>query len=175
VIVALFAAGPGVRRRYRIALPAAAALALVPAVHHAAWVQLPERPAFFDSSSRLELCLADDENVIVFPYNPFTPSMLWQAEAGYRFRMAQGYIRPDIPGSFRAFPVVEKLMWTGERVTIEEVVELARAKGVGRLISTDPASFPRREELQRVASVELVGGVLVAPACDDPPLTDVLR
>ena len=49
-------------------------------------------PFFADGLYRS--CLGPDENVAVFPYGHAGDSMLWQAESGFGFRLAGGYLYP---------------------------------------------------------------------------------
>jgi PAS domain-containing protein len=49
------------------------------------------------------------EVALVLPFGGLGHGMLWQAEAGFRFRQAGGYLRPDPPGPFAHDPAVEAL------------------------------------------------------------------
>jgi hypothetical protein len=50
--------------------------------------------------------LAPGENILIFPYGPIGNSMLWQAQTGMYFRMAEGYLGPIIPQEFKRWPIV---------------------------------------------------------------------
>ena len=58
--------------------------------------------------------------------------MLWQAESGFWFRMAGGYLSPSIPPSFAAFRAVQPSLTA--TTTRRDIVELALAKGVRWII-----------------------------------------
>ena len=52
-----------------------------------------ERVPFF-ADGLYRSCLGADENIAVFPYGHAGDSMLWQAESGFGFRLAGGYLYP---------------------------------------------------------------------------------
>jgi hypothetical protein len=151
------------------ALPALGVLALVPAVWKADFRSVPERWPFF-TDGLYKTCLQRDENVLVFPYGPRGSSMLWQAESGFWFRMAEGYLRPKPPAAFLEHPTVQKLTYTADDPTPEEILSLARDKKVSRVLSVERYQHPSNDEMKRFGALQVVGGVAVAPACGNPPL-----
>src|SRR4029077_8231545 len=111
----------------------------------------------------LGACLPRGEIVLVFPFGPREHSMLWQAESDFRFRMAGGYLRPDTPESFD-FAAIRKLN-RGEDPTLAEILRGARAKGVARILSLEAYQHPSAKELEARFPTQVLGGVIVAPAC----------
>jgi hypothetical protein len=107
VLVARWLADERTPRWLRLALAALAVASVVPHPQ-VSWRTKPNRPAFF-ADSRFEDALAAGDNVIVIPYGPNGDSMLWQAEGGFEFRMAGGYVRPNPPRSFARIPAVRAL------------------------------------------------------------------
>ena len=93
-IVALWAASPTVSRLPRIALTGAAVLAIVPHLGGGVWHLRPERPAFF--ADRLYRgCLPHDALVLAFPVD--NDPLLWQAESGFAFRLANVGLTDAVP------------------------------------------------------------------------------
>jgi hypothetical protein len=170
VVVAIWSASRAAPCWARILLPAAAVLAIVPGLRQATWLSHPERPAFFAQPTLLEACIPPGENLLIFPYGYRGSSMLWQAESGFRFRMAEGYLRPDTPNSFD-FPAVRKAVAGGPDPTIAEILQLARAKRVARVVSLRYYDHPSYDELRALGPVQSLGDVLIGPACGHPPLT----
>ncbi len=97
LIAAVWAASPEPSRTLRTVLTGAAALALVPALWHGYWHEHPSRPAFF--AGRLDrACLKAGDSVLVLP-PPFRNSaLIWQAESGFRFGLADGALNDAVPG-----------------------------------------------------------------------------
>jgi hypothetical protein len=171
VVVALWASSRDVPRWARVALPVAAVLSLVPTLRQADWKLHPNRPQLFTESSLLSACVPKGENVLVFPFGPREHSMLWQAESDFRFRMAGGYLRPDTPEGFD-YPAVRKLNKGDQDPTLDEILELARDKQVGRILSVETYQHPSADELKARFPVQVIGGVIVAPACGYPGIAE---
>ena len=167
VIVALWAAP---RRDWsgRV-LPALAVASLVPAVWHADYRTVPERWPFF-SDGLYRACIPRGENVAIFPYGFWGNSMLWQAESGFWFRMAEGYLRPKPPPPFLADPTVTMLTFTTDNPKPPQILAFARHKHVDRIVSVLIYPHPSSNQMHRFGAVQLDGGVLVAPACGYPSL-----
>jgi hypothetical protein len=168
VIVALWTA----RRRgaLAIALPALAMFALMPGFWRADYRTTPERWPFF-TRSYYKICFPRNENVLVFPYGFWGNSMLWQAESGFWFRMAEGYLQPKPPPYYLTNPVVQELTYTLDNPTPAQILSLARAKHVSRVLSIGIYVHPNGNEMHHFGPVQDLGGVLVSPACGNPPLT----
>ncbi len=166
VIVALWTAS----RRGWIAwaLPLLAMAALLPAFWRTDFRMHPERWAFFTDGAYK--CFPQNENVAVFPFGFWGNSMLWQAESGFWFRMAGGYLLPDPPAANLADPTVRELTYTDQFPTIPEILAFARNKKVDRIFSVDVYVHPNGTQMHRFGAVQNVGGVLIAPACGYPSL-----
>jgi hypothetical protein len=162
VVVALWARDAP--RRAAVAVCALAVLSLVPTVWHGDWKLHPNRPELFADRHLLDACIPQGANVLIFPFGSHEHSMLWQAESGFRFRMAGGYLRPDVPPTFD-FPAIRKVVKGDADPSMDEILELARAKDVANVLSLQYYQHPSWDELQVVPPVQLIGGVMVAPAC----------
>jgi hypothetical protein len=80
----------------RVALAAAAVAATLPALGHGFWHGSPHRPAFF-TAGLYRTCLPPNAIVLALPYPSVDAAMLWQAEAGFRYRLADAWLSPVIP------------------------------------------------------------------------------
>jgi hypothetical protein len=93
--VAIWASSPRPARWLRATLVAAVVISLVPAVSRNFWSTTPSRPDFF-ADSVYRMCFRPDETVFV-PSALGIDATLWQAESGYRFRIANGALGPRLP------------------------------------------------------------------------------
>ena len=154
-------------------LPVLAVLGLVPAFWHTDYRLLPERWPFFTQGQYKE-CIPRGETVAVFPYGFWGDSMLWQAETGFRFRMAGGYLRYTPPKAYLADPTVFKLTYEytndPKRPTMTELLGFARRHRVGRILSVEIHAYPDGTQMHSFGVLQLDGGVLIAPACGYPAL-----
>jgi hypothetical protein len=156
------------RRPY--VLPALAAAALVPPVWRAEDVHRPERWAFF-SDGMYKVCLPRNETLLIFPFGRWGESLLWQAESGFWFKIAEGTLaHNDQPETFARDPTVAALSFEfldpGSRPTMGELRSLAKRRHVDRIVSVaqnDP--YPDGNQMHSFGPLQLVGDVLVAPAC----------
>jgi hypothetical protein len=128
VAAALWAASPRPPPWARFALTVAAVVALVPAVTRDLWSTTPTRPSFF-ANDTYRTCFHRDETVLI-PDAARMDATLWQAESGYRFRLANGSLSPVLPRGFRdreaAYSVLYDTIPDGD---VERVVRLARELG----------------------------------------------
>jgi hypothetical protein len=177
VAVAVWAAS-GARRVLRIALPALAVVTLfphfgvVPYLGHGYWKTHPRRVAFF-THDLYRSCLAPGANVLAFPYVQRGWSMLWQAEAGFRFNLAGGYIAPAVPHDYIVYPGVGQMR---DGITpyagFSDITLLARDKHIAAIVVPD---WPHSKELRawnaflakNVKPLE-VGGVSLYPLAKGP-------
>jgi hypothetical protein len=95
VIAASWAAG-GAPLLARIVLVVAAVAATVPALGHGFWHGSPHRPAFF-AHGVYRSCLEPNAIVLALPYPSVDAAMLWQAEARFRYRLADAWLSPVVP------------------------------------------------------------------------------
>src|SRR5262249_35708857 len=92
VMVAIWAASSRVSAAFRIALPLLAAAAIVPTLALGAWAR---------TVRVAELgCFGRHDVVLAFPFGSAGDSMIWQAKAGFRFRLAGGYIAIAPPAAY---------------------------------------------------------------------------
>jgi hypothetical protein len=168
VIVALWTAGR--RGSMRFAAPLLAIALIVPAVWRSDFRSLPQRWPFF-TEKLYEVCIPRNENVVVFPYGFRGDSMLWQAESGFWFRMAEGYLTPKPPPPFIDDRLVQKLTYTYELAGPAQILGFAHRKRVGRVLSTVIDQHPSGTVMHRFGPLQVLGGIMVAPACGYPPLT----
>ena len=177
VVVALWtaqAAGRVFSRPY--VLPLLAVLALLPALWQLDDRTHPERWSFF-TAGLYKSCIPPGETIAVFPFGWAGESMLWQAESGFRFKLAEGYMSPIVYGappisSFQRDPTVFALTFVPDGLpTMNSLLAFAGRHEVGRFVSVISHGYPSAQQMRRFGPVERIGGVLVAPACGQPPLT----
>lgn len=113
IIVAAWLSEPTRRSWARWLLAGAGILLLLPNQALPYWKGQPETPPFF-TDGLYRKHLEPDETVLVFPYAFRGNSMLWQAETGMYFRMAGGYISPDVPSGYWSDPVARILLYPSE-------------------------------------------------------------
>ena len=162
--VALWASSSGPPRWLRAALPALAALALVPnlAQAHAHWIRTPKQPAFFTDRA-YETCIRAGDNVLVIPYGFTGDALIWQAESGFYFRMAGGHVSPLVPEAFAGTPVIRLLHDDIRQGVGGTVLALARAKGVSTIIVDETDPWPWSSVLAGIGRPKRVGGMLLYP------------
>jgi hypothetical protein len=101
VIVALWLAQPR-SHRLQVTKWAVAALVLItllPNLNAGLWKAQPTNPSLF-ADSGYRTVLRPGEIVLELPLTTSADNMLWQAEAGFNFRMADGYLGALTPASF---------------------------------------------------------------------------
>jgi hypothetical protein len=136
VIAALWAASNATPAALRIGLLSASVVAIAPHVGLPDWHQQPERPAFFASGIYRD-CLSPDDNVLMLPIPQQSDAMLWQAEADYSFRMADGFLSAVPP---RGIPDWNGMFYTfvgGAPKTVRPLIHWARLQGVSDIL-VDP-------------------------------------
>src|SRR6266852_4762273 len=80
----------------RVVLPVLAIVALLPRPGSHSWITVADQPRFI-TDGLYRTCLDRGETVVVLPFGPTGDSMLWQAQSDYWFRLAGGFMRPDVP------------------------------------------------------------------------------
>jgi hypothetical protein len=177
VIVALWTASTkGVVFSRPYVLPSLAVIALIPSVWPpSAFIPTHvDRPAFF-SKGLYKACTSPGNTLVVFTSSPDT--LIWQAQAGFRFNLAQGGLQP--PGtdykplnSFDRDPFVQDLTYVSwAHPTMERLLAFAGAHAVDRVVSVENSGYPSRRRLEQLGPTQAIGGAIVAPACASPPLT----
>lgn len=166
---ALWTASPVRGRGLRAGGGALALLALVPALGLSAWHQLPEQPRFFTGPAERR-CLTAGENTLVLPPPFRNEALLWQAEDGFRFRIADGGLNYQLPASLpeRALGlrlVANKIPAGGAAA----VLSFARATGVGAILVDAAGGAQWRALLGPVLPGRQLGGVDVYSLGSAPP------
>jgi hypothetical protein len=169
VIVALWIGGTSGRIAARpVVLPLLAIAAIVPSLWHEEYRQHPLRPAFF-ASRVYRTCIPQGSTVLILPFGRWGDSMLWQAESGFWFRMAEGDLgRDHLPKPFLADPVANRLTFQfsvpGRPLAPPTAAQLrgfARRHGVDTTVILDDQPFPKPGRLPS----EHLGGATVSPPC----------
>ena len=110
--------------------------------------------------------------MLILPYGAGDDAMLWQAETGFRFRMAGGYVSPGVPAQF------DRYFYADVRRLLEnkppdggasELLGLARAEGVSTILVDARYPEPWRDLLSPVVPGRTVGGMLVYPVAKGAP------
>jgi hypothetical protein len=161
VMAAIWLASQRVPRTVRVAGAVLAIGVLVPNVRLANWHTTPRLPRFV-THHLYRSCLSPSNNVVVLPYEGNGDSMLWQAESGFAFRQAGGYVRPRPPESFLRFAAVRSLYENQVPPGgIGAVQRFVRATGVDAILVDEARSRPWGGLLRPLAQPRAVGGVLL--------------
>jgi hypothetical protein len=144
----------------RIALGLLALAAPFPALAADIWRAPAPVPAALRGAA-ISRVLAPGEVVLVLPFGGLGHGMLWQAEAGFRFRQAGGYLRPGPPATYAHDPAVEALRAGTTPATADLRAFLTRSGA--RAIVVDPAYLPAYAATLDPLGItpEQVGGLLV--------------
>jgi hypothetical protein len=180
VIVAMWtASAKGLLYPRPYVLPALAVVALVPAVWRTTYPTFrpvaQERWPFF-TEGLYRSCLEPGETVAIFPFGAAGDSMLWQAETGFRFRLAADGLQapPKYAKALTTFDdnqVVRDLVFVDyAHPTMDRLLAFAAVNRVDRVISVAADGYPSAAQMRAFGPVERIGGVLVAPACGRPSL-----
>jgi hypothetical protein len=155
--------------RRPVVLPLLAVASLVPAVWQVDFAGRPERWSFF-TQGLYKLCVPRGETLAVFPFGRWGDSMLWQAESGFWFRMAEGSMgRDNYPPNFVYDPIVSMLQFgfidPSVRPTVKQLRSYAETHRVDRFASVQVHAYPDGNQLHRFGPLQVLGGVMVSPAC----------
>jgi hypothetical protein len=180
VIVALWATSArGSRVGSSYLLPALAVASLVPAVWQVQFHELPERWPFF-TQGLYKSCIPRNQTLAVFPFGRWGDAMLWQAESGFWFRMAEGNMGPDnLPENFYADPTVAEIEFQfidpTIRPSMSQLVAYVKSHHVDRVVSVVIHAYPDGTQMHAFGSLQGLGGVLVSPGCGYTSLTGDTR
>jgi hypothetical protein len=158
VAAAWWSASSRAPRLLRIALPVAAIIAIMPSLWLGVWHYHPRRLAFFTHGT-YRVCLQPDDNVLMLPAPNWTDAMLWQAEAGYRFRMTGGYISPALPKNVPDFPYAMKLFTNNRGSDWRPLVKFARATQATMIILEEGHGVSWTTMLAPITKPTAIGGV----------------
>lgn len=158
VCVAWWAASRRPPRAARIALTAVAIVMVVPSLWLSVWHEHPYRPAFFTNGAHTA-CLARSDSVLMLPYPNRTDAMLWQAESGFRFRMADGYVNSRPPADVPEPAVVRSLKHRGTPPSARPLLAWARRQGVTKIVVAGTGARAWVRLLTQSLRPQRVGGV----------------
>lgn len=136
---ALWTAEDARSRAVRIAGAAAVVVFMIPNPDARFWSKPAHTPAFF-SSGLYRKYLAKDETVVILPYGQSGNSMLWQAESGMYFRMAEGHTGTTVIDDFQRWPIVNAFQF---RRAIPDPQEQLKAFLAAHDVSTIIVADPR--------------------------------
>jgi hypothetical protein len=157
VAVAWWAASSRVPRAARVVLPLATVATIFPALWNGVWHEHPARAAFF-STNLYRACLQPNDRLLFLPFQYWGSSMLWQAEAGYDFQMADGFISPKppkLPDRQGAFLLLNNL----QRGSWKPLIRLAHDLGVTMIVVEGGHGDNWRNFLAPVTKPTDIGGV----------------
>jgi hypothetical protein len=161
MIVALWAASPSPRLWLRVAVTIAAVLAVAPRVWTGLWHMHPARPAFF-AQRMYRHCFRPGETVLMLPPPFRNQALLWQAESGFSFRLADGGLNDTIPSGLPYRAVTSALV--GNNVPSGGAAALlaaARNQGVGAIVVFPAGDTEWRHLLDGSLPRRTIGGVTV--------------
>jgi hypothetical protein len=158
IIASFVARGPGPDTG-RIVAAVVALLVILPSPTSAAWHGVIDRPSFF-TSDLSKRCLRSGENVLALPYPNQTSMMVWQAEARFRFRLANGNLRPDPPTTIPNRAVVLTLDSGGDvtGVRASDLLRIAHSQGVSTILVDDAHKEPWQSLLNGHLPAQHLGG-----------------
>ena len=134
VAAAWWAGSTDAPRWARAGLVTAALVAIAPAFWLDAWHTRPNRPAFF-SAGLYKHYLKPNDTILLLPYPSLSGGMLWQAEAGFRFRVADVSLSPVVPhGVPHRQTVLAVRSNDAPRGGGAAILALARAQGVTAIV-----------------------------------------
>jgi hypothetical protein len=163
VIVALWIASrPAGARLTRWGLPALAVLALVPNPEVGTWATTFTIPQFFTASA-YRSCLAPGAIVLPEPVGNGGEAILWQAEGGFRFRLAGGRLTTTPPTTFMHPQSLQQISVGNPPVADQTQVlrYYIAAKHVSNVIVDQRQASIWTPALNRIAQPQDVGGVLL--------------
>ncbi len=157
VCVAWWASSQRAPRSARIALTALAIVTVVPSLWLSVWHEHPYRPAFF-TQGIYRTCLGPRDNVLMLPFQR-TDAMLWQAETGFAFRTANGYVLTGAPAGVPEPELVSRLERHTTPTDPRQLLAWARRQGVTTIVAAGPEGRAWVRALAPTAHARRVGGV----------------
>lgn len=156
----------------RILLPMLVVVALAPNVGLAEWAG-PGRPTLFSATpptipalftgGGYRHCLRKNEVVLALPFGARGNSLIWQAESGFWFRLAGGYIWNTVPPSFLRSPRVASIATNSDPslLKLADVRAFTRKASVTSIVLHAADKGGWRTLLDRLGVPLRTGGVLI--------------
>jgi hypothetical protein len=140
VIVALWCSRDNLHPILRWGLPALAIASIVPQVGNSAWKTNVQDPPFFATDSYRHYLTASD-HVLTIPV--WGPNERWQANTGFRFKLADGYLGNPFPPAYSRYPAWHTLL-TGalNPHSAADLKQFIAAKGVTAIVVDRAAPGP---------------------------------
>ncbi len=127
------------------------------------WASRVDRPPLLESPSLLARYVPAGATVLALPFGEIGSSMDWQAEAGFRFRLAGGYLGWALPAPYAGLSVIHEL--TGQPPGGRLEARLCRFTALTGtsiiLVRTSQLGYFPEELASLHARVRRVGGFLV--------------
>jgi hypothetical protein len=130
---------------------------VVPRVWLSAWHEHPYRPAFF-AQGIYRTCLRPGDNVLALPFRT-SYAMLWQAESGFAFHMANGDIAPGAPEGVPEPRLLRRLDHRKPPTDPKPLLAWARKQGVTTIVAAGPDAGAWVRFLSPVERPRRLGGV----------------
>jgi hypothetical protein len=159
VCVAWWASSRRAPRTARLVLTGLAVVMVVPSLWLSAWREHPYRPAFF-TQGIYRACLGPSDNVLTLPFRT-SYAMLWQAESGFAFHMANGDIAPGAPEGVPEPNLLRRLDHRKPPTDPKPLLAWARTQGVTTIVAAGPNARAWVRFLSPVERPRRVAGVYV--------------
>jgi hypothetical protein len=161
VAAASWASSRGPSLGVRVGAVALAILFVLPN-YGMSWAASVHEPAFVRDET-YRSCIRRNENIAVFPFSRHGNSMLWQADAGFWFRQAGGYVAPLPPKPFQSPQGVADVAEFGDRAeqVVGPMLQLVRLKHVDVLVVDGGDAEPWRSLLAPARKPLEVAGALL--------------
>lgn len=159
VCIAWWASSRSSPRMARVGLTALAVVMVVPGLWLQFWNEHPYRAAFFTQGT-YRTCLGPDANVLMLPFPDRSAAMVWQAEAGYTFRMANGYVNTRPPAEVPEPALVTSFQRPSVPPAPQALLGWARKQGVTAIVA-GPGAEPWIRALTPTLHPQRIGGVVL--------------
>ena len=162
VCVAWWASSRHASRAARLVLTGLAIVMVVPSLWLSAWHEHPDRPAFF-TQGMYRACLEPDDNLLMLPFPIKSDAMLWQAEAGFAFRMANGYVNTRAPRGVPEPKLIQIFQRPSAPTDRRPLLAWAHGQGVTTIVAAGPGArgwvrlLAPTERPRRIGGVYLFG------------------
>jgi hypothetical protein len=162
-------------RTARLVLTVLAIATVVPSLWLNVWHHRPYRPAFFTQGT-YRACLKPGETVLMLPFPNRSDAMVWQAESGFDFRMANGYVGDGSPPGVPEPDLIRQLQRLALPATGQPLLRWARSQGVTTVVAFGSKAGEWRRLLVPAERAHSVDGVYLfdlrpnaSGGCQSPP------